>query len=162
VFLTYSKGGIGGLILLPGLYKWTTGVSLSSDIFIVGSPTDSMLTRSPASHRNSLSLLRAAWIFQVTGTLTLASGVKMGLAGGALAKNIVWVVTDAVTAGTGSHVEGVILGQTGITLQTGTTANGRLLAQTLVALQQVCKSSLSEIPSFPLYRHRLPLLLDSI
>lgn len=156
MFLTYSKGGIGGLILLPGLYKWTTGVSLSSDIFIVGSPTDSMLTRSPASHRNSLSLLRAAWIFQVTGTLTLASGVKMGLAGGALAKNIFWVVTDAVTAGTGSHVEGVIL------RQTGTTANGRLLAQMLVTLQQVCKSSLSEIPSFPLYRHRLPLLLDSI
>jgi hypothetical protein len=115
-----------------------------------------MLTRSPASHRNSLSLLRAAWIFQVTGMLTLASGVKMGLAGGALAKNIFWVVTDAVTAGTGSHVEGVIL------RQTGTTANGRLLAQMLVTLQQVCKSSLSEIPSFPLYRHRLPLLLDSI
>ncbi|KAJ6495821.1 antifreeze protein, partial [Mycena vulgaris] len=104
-----SGGAIGGLTLTPGLYKWTTGVSLSSDISISGSATDT-------------------WIFQVTGTLTLATGVKMGLAGGALAKNIVWVVTDSVNAGTGSHIEGVVLGQTQITLQTGATANGRLLA----------------------------------
>ncbi|KAJ6524710.1 ice-binding protein [Mycena vulgaris] len=142
-FTNLASGGIGGLTLTPGLYKWTTGVSLSSDISIAGSATDT-------------------WIFQVTGTLTLATGVKMGLAGGALAKNIVWVVTDAVTAGTGSHIEGVILGQTGITLETGATMNGRLLAQTLVALQQVCKPSLSEIPLFSLFRHRLPLLLDPI
>ncbi|KAJ6514748.1 antifreeze protein [Mycena vulgaris] len=116
-FTNLASGGIGGLILTPGLYKWTTGVSLSRDIFIAGSATD-------------------RWIFQVTGTLTLATGVKMGLAGGALAKNIVWVVTGAVTAEVGSHIEGVVLGQTGITLKTGATANGRLLAQTLVALQQ--------------------------
>ncbi|KAJ6524692.1 hypothetical protein DFH09DRAFT_1095978 [Mycena vulgaris] len=88
------------------------------------------------------------WIFQVTGTLALATGVKMGLAG------------DSVNAGAGSHFEGVVLGQTQITLQTGATANGRLLAQTLVALQQVCKPSLSEIPLFSLFRHGLPLLLD--
>ncbi|KAJ6577070.1 antifreeze protein [Mycena vulgaris] len=116
-FANLASGGIGGLILTPGLYKWTTGVSLSSDISIAGSATDT-------------------WIFQVTGTLTLATGVKMGLAGGALAKNIVWVVTDSVTAEGGSHIEGVVLGQTGITLKTGATMNGRLLAQTLVALQQ--------------------------
>jgi hypothetical protein len=48
-------------------------------------------------------------------------------------------MTDSMTAGTTSHLEGVFLGKTGITLKTGSTANGRLLAQTLVALDSVCE-----------------------
>ncbi|KAJ7448415.1 antifreeze protein [Mycena latifolia] len=112
-----ASGSIGGLILYPGLYNWNTGVSIGSDITISGGATDT-------------------WIFQVTGTLTIANSVKMTLVGGALAANIVWAMTDAVTAGTSSHLEGVFLGQTGITLQTGATANSRLLSQTLVALDQ--------------------------
>jgi hypothetical protein len=83
------------------------------------------------------SSLFTAWIFQVNGTLTIANGVKMILVGGARAANIFWAMTDAVTAGSTSHLEGVFLGKTGITLQTGATANSRLLAQTLVALQKV-------------------------
>jgi hypothetical protein len=63
----------------------------------------------------------------------------MTLSGGAVAANIVWVMTDSMTAGTTSHLEGVFLGKTGITLKTGSTANGRLLAQTLVALDSVCE-----------------------
>jgi hypothetical protein len=35
------SGAIGGLILAPGLYKWTTGVSIGSDITITGGATDS-------------------------------------------------------------------------------------------------------------------------
>jgi len=116
-FSNLASGSIGGLILVPGLYKWTTGVNIGSDITIVGGASDT-------------------WIFQVAGTFTIAAGKKMTLAGGALAKNIVWVVTGGVTAGAGSHLEGVILGKTAITLQTGTTANSRLLAQTFVALQK--------------------------
>ncbi|KAJ7850163.1 antifreeze protein [Mycena olivaceomarginata] len=116
-FNNLASGAIGGLILVPGLYKWTTGVSIGSDVTIFGSATDT-------------------WIFQVTGTLTIATGKKIVLAGGALAENIVWVVTGGVTAGAGSHVEGVILSKTTITLQTGSTANSRLLAQTFVALQK--------------------------
>ncbi|KAJ6534452.1 antifreeze protein [Mycena vulgaris] len=116
-FSNLASGAIGGLILLPGLYNWTTGVSIGSDITIAGGPADT-------------------WIFQVTGTLTIANSVKMILFLGARAANIVWVMTDAVTAGTNSHLEGVFLGKTGITLQSGATANSRLLAQTLVALQK--------------------------
>ncbi|KAJ7839375.1 antifreeze protein [Mycena olivaceomarginata] len=114
-----DMGAIGALILAPGLYKWTTGVSIGSDITITGGATDT-------------------WIFQVAGTLTIAAGKRMTLAGGALASNIVWVVSDSVTTAAGSHIEGVVLGKTSITLQTGATANSRLLAQTSVALQQVC------------------------
>ncbi|KAJ7701074.1 antifreeze protein [Mycena rosella] len=116
-FSNLASGAIGGLILAPGLYKWTTGVSIGSDVTIAGGATDT-------------------WIFQVSGTLTIAAAKKMVLTGGALASNIVWVVTGAVTASAGSHLEGVILGKTSITLQTGTTANSRLLSQTFVALQK--------------------------
>ncbi|KAJ7815829.1 antifreeze protein [Mycena leptocephala] len=112
-----NLGAIGGLILPPGLYHWSSAVTISNDVTIAGGATDT-------------------WIFQVTGTLTMANGVHMTLTGGAVPKNIVWVVTGAVTAGTTSLFQGVILGKTGITLQTGATANSRLLAQTAVALQK--------------------------
>ncbi|KAI0046265.1 antifreeze protein [Auriscalpium vulgare] len=116
-FLNLASGAIGGLTLAPGLYKWTTGVSIGSGVTIAGGATDT-------------------WIFQVAGTVTVAAAKKIVLTGGALASNIVWVVSGAVSVGAGAHVEGVILGKTSITLQTGATANSRLLAQTSVALQK--------------------------
>ncbi|KAJ7678173.1 antifreeze protein [Mycena polygramma] len=116
-FNNLASGAIGGLVLPPGLYKWSTAVSIAGDVTIAGSATDT-------------------WIFQVAGTMSIAAGKKMVLANGALAKNIVWVVASSVTAGAGAHIEGVILGKTSITLQTGATANSRLLAQTNVALQK--------------------------
>ncbi|KAI0046262.1 antifreeze protein [Auriscalpium vulgare] len=116
-FVNLASGAIGGLVLFPGLYKWGTGVTIGSDVTISGGPTDT-------------------WIFQVAGTLTVAAAKKIVLSGGALASNVVWVVSGAVSAGAASHLEGVILSKTSITLQTGTTANSRLLAQTFVALQK--------------------------
>ncbi|KAJ6595522.1 antifreeze protein [Mycena vulgaris] len=121
-FNNLANGAIGGLILAPGLYKWTTGITIGSDVTIAGGATDT-------------------WIFQVAGTMTVAAGKKTVLAGGALPKNIVWVVTGAVTAGAGSHLDGVILGKTAVTLSTGTSLNGRILAQTFVALQKATVTS---------------------
>ncbi|KAJ7445187.1 antifreeze protein [Mycena galericulata] len=116
-FTNLGAGAIGGLTLAPGLYTWTTGVGLSgSDVTISGGANDT-------------------WIFQVGGTFTIAAGINMVLSGGALASNIVWVTTGAVSAGAGAHLEGIILGQTSIALITETTANSRLLAQTAVTLQ---------------------------
>ena len=115
-FLNLGAGNIGGKTLTPGLYKWTSALNIPTDITISGSPTD-------------------VFIFQVAGTLKLSSAVRMTLTGGVQAKNIFWVVSDAVTCGTTSHFEGNILGMTGINLQTEATINGRLLAQTAVTLQ---------------------------
>ena len=115
-FLELGAGIIGGLTLTPGLYKWTSTVSIPTDITISGGPDD-------------------VWIFQVAGTLTMSSAVTITLTGGAQAKNIFWQVAGAVTFGTTSHFEGNILGATGINLQTGATLNGRMLAQTAVTLQ---------------------------
>ncbi|KAJ7205288.1 antifreeze protein [Mycena pura] len=116
-FSNLASGAIGGLVLAPGLYKWTSSVTVGSDVTILGTATDT-------------------WIFQISGALSVAVGRKVILSGGALASNIVWVVSGAVTAGTGSHLEGVVLGKTSISLLAGASANSRLLAQTNVVLQQ--------------------------
>ena len=76
------------------------------------------------------------WIFQIAGDLTMASGVRITLAGGALAKNIVWQTFGNADMGTTSHFEGILLSQTAIVLRTGASANARLLAQTAVTLDQ--------------------------
>ncbi len=73
----------------------------------------------------------------MAGTMAVSAGVKMVLAGGALASNIVWDVSGSVDAAAGAAIQGVILGKTSITLQTGATANGRLLSQADVVLQKV-------------------------
>jgi hypothetical protein len=116
-FLNLGAGNIGGKTLKPGLYKFTSAVVIPTDVTISGSSKD-------------------IWIFQVAGTLNMSSAVRITLTGGAQAKNIFWQVAGAVTLGTTSHFEGVILGKTGISLLTGASINGRLLAQTAVTLQK--------------------------
>jgi len=115
-FLNLGAGSIGSLTLTPGLYKWTSTLIIPTDVTLNGGPND-------------------VFIFQVAGTLTMASAVKVILTGGVQAKNIYWVAAGAVTLGTTSHFEGNILGKTGINLQTGATMNGRMLAQTAVTLE---------------------------
>jgi hypothetical protein len=112
-----GAGEIGGETLAPGLYKWSTGVSISTDVTISGTADD-------------------VWIMQIAGNLNLANATKVTLAGGALAKNIFWQVAGSATLGTNSHFEGVILSKTLIAANTGASINGRLFAQTAVTLQQ--------------------------
>jgi hypothetical protein len=114
-FLELAAGNIGGKTLTAGLYKWTSTVSLSSDVTISGGAND-------------------VWIFQISGNLSVSSAVKIILIGGAQAKNIFWQVAGDVTVGTTAHFEGIILSMTGITFQTGASLNGRALAQTAVIL----------------------------
>jgi len=110
-----AAGQLGGLTLQPGLYKWSSAVGAASDLTLTGGVNDT-------------------FIFQVAQTLNLASGVHVTLAGGLQPKNITWVVAGAVTLGTGSDLEGVVLGQTGVVLQTGAVMHGRALSQTAVTL----------------------------
>jgi hypothetical protein len=56
------------------------------------------------------------------------------LSGGALPQNVVWQVAGIVKLNTTSHIEGIVLGKTAITLATGASVNGRLFAQTAVTL----------------------------
>jgi hypothetical protein len=112
-----GAGEIGGLTLVPGLYKWGSGVSISTSVTLSGGPND-------------------VWIFQVAGTLKQASATSVILEGGALAKNIFWQAAGVVSIGTTAHFEGVVLAKTMIAVKTGASANGRLLAQTAITLEQ--------------------------
>lgn len=114
-FTELYSGDISGKTLVPGLYKWGTGVLISTDVTLNGGPDD-------------------VWIFQIGGGITQASGTRVLLAGGALPKNIFWQSADGVALDTTAHMEGIILCKTAITLATGATVNGRLLAQTDVNL----------------------------
>jgi hypothetical protein len=115
-FTELGAGEIGGLTLAPGLYKWGTGLLITTDVTLSGGPND-------------------VWIFQVAGTLNQGNATRVTLAGGAQAKNIFWQVAGAVTIGTTAHFEGVLLAKTLIAVNTGASVTGRLLAQTAVTLQ---------------------------
>ena len=113
-----GAGNISGLTIPPGLYKWTTGVSINSNVTLSGGPN-------------------AVWIFQIAGDLLQANGTQILLAGGAHANNIFWQVggPTSVTIGTGAVFNGTILSAKQVILNTGAILNGRALAQTQVTLE---------------------------
>ena len=115
-FIELATGNIGGMTLEPGTYKWSTGVTILSDVTLHGGPND-------------------VFIFQIAGGITQANATRVTLTGGARPQNIFWQVADVVAIGTTAHMEGNILAQTAITIATGASVNGRLLAQTAVTLQ---------------------------
>ena len=111
-------GDLSGQTLAPGLYKWSSGVLINSDFTLAG-PAD------------------AVWIFQIAGNLTMGSGAKVLVSGGAQARNIFWQVGGGVGVeiGTTAHIEGTVLGAKAIHLRTGASLNGRALVQTAVTLE---------------------------
>jgi hypothetical protein len=114
-FLNLASGEIGGETLVPGLYRWGTGVTIPTDVTIAGGADD-------------------VWIFQISNDLDLSSATSVILGGGAQARNIFWQVAGETTIHANAHFEGIILSQTGITLQTTASLNGRALAQSLIAI----------------------------
>ncbi len=110
------NGNISGRTLAPGIYKWSTSVLVSKVLTLKGGPNDK-------------------WVFQIANDLTLSSAARIKLEGGALAKNVTWVVSGQATLGTTSHLCGTILSKTLISLKTGSSVTGKLLAQTAVTLE---------------------------
>ncbi|GAA1221119.1 ice-binding family protein [Rhodoglobus aureus] len=115
-FVNLGAGEIGGRTLQPGLYKWSTDVSISNDVKLAGGPDD-------------------VFIFQIAGNISEAPAKNVILTGGVQAKNVFWQTAGSVTLGTTAHFEGTILSKTLIAMNTGASINGRLLAQTAVTLQ---------------------------
>ncbi|KAJ7875353.1 hypothetical protein B0H14DRAFT_2716259 [Mycena olivaceomarginata] len=129
-FVGLKAGLIGGSILTPGLYKWTTGVTISTDITIAGGAADT-------------------WIFQISGTLVQAANVHITLIGGALSKNIIWVVAGTVTVGANGVFQGNILAATNVVIGTSAIDHGCIYAQTDVALQKatvLCEGGTTVVP----------------
>jgi uncharacterized repeat protein (TIGR02543 family) len=115
--LETGAGNITGLDLAPGLYKWSTGVLINPNtiVTLTGGANDT-------------------WVFQIAQNLTVNNGARIVLAGGAQAKNIMWVVAGQATLGTSTNFSGNILSKTLISTNNNTTVTGRLLAQTAVTL----------------------------
>jgi hypothetical protein len=110
-----GAGNVGGKTLTPGVYQWSTGLLVPTNVTLSGSATD-------------------VWIFQIAQDLTVSSAANVVLSGGAVNANVFWEVAGAVNIGTTAHLEGVVLSKTAITLGTGASINGRLLAQTAVSI----------------------------
>jgi hypothetical protein len=110
-----ATGNLGGLNLGPATYKWSTGVTIPTDLTLTGGPND-------------------VWIFQIAQGLSVASAVRITLAGGALAQNVYWATFAAADLGTTSHFSGTLLSQTSITMKTGASISGKLSAGTAVNL----------------------------
>jgi hypothetical protein len=115
-YIELGAGLIGGLNLGPATYKWSSAVSIPTDLELTGGPND-------------------VWIFQIAQGLSISSGVKIILAGGADPKNIYWQVFSAADLATTSVFKGTIISQTGISMKTGASIVGKLLAGTAVTLQ---------------------------
>ena len=110
-----GAGNIQGMTLVPGLYKWGTGLSIPSAVTLSGGAND-------------------VWIFQIAQNLTVGNGAIVTLSGGAQAKNVFWQVAGQATLGTTSDFKGIILSKTLIAFNTGAKITGRALAQTAVTL----------------------------
>jgi len=110
-----GAGNIGGQTIAPGVYEWSTGLLIPTDVTLSGSATD-------------------VWIFQVAQNLSMSNGTHVNLTGGAVAKNVFWQVAGSVDLGTTTHFSGVVLTQTAIAVHTGASVEGRLMAQTAVSL----------------------------
>jgi hypothetical protein len=110
-----GAGDIGGMTLTPGVYKWSSGVTIPTDLTLTGTAT-------------------SVWIFQIAQDLSMSSAKNIVLEGGALPENVFWEVAGAVDLGTTAQFEGVILCQTAIVVETGASVDGRLLAQMNVSL----------------------------
>jgi type VI secretion system secreted protein VgrG len=103
-------GNIGGLTLVPGLYKSTSSLAVSS---------------------GTLTLNGAGvYIFQIASALTTTTGTQVVLTGGATAANVFWQVGSSATLGTSSTFAGTIMAYASISLATGAVLTGRALAET--------------------------------
>jgi hypothetical protein len=109
---TAVAGDLVGQTFTAGIYKSTSSLAISGDVTLdaQGNPD-------------------AVFIFQISSTLTTASGSHVVLANGAKACNVFWQVGSSATLGTNSVFKGNILALTSITMTTGVNLDGRALAR---------------------------------
>ncbi len=111
-----NGGDLGGMTLAPGVYRWSSGVEIPTTLTLHGDAA-------------------SVWIFQIAQHLTVSSGARIVLTGGARPGNVFWQITGGpVTIGTMAHFKGVVLSRTAVTMQAGATLTGRLLSQTAVTI----------------------------
>ena len=114
-FLELGAGTVTAQTLVPGVYTWAGNVSMTGDITLHGGAND-------------------VWVFQIDGTLDMATTKAIILTGDAQARNVFWRVADVVTLNQDAVFKGIVLAKTKVAMITGASIEGRLLAQTEVNL----------------------------
>lgn len=125
-------GNLGGMTLVPGLYKSTSSLEISSGDLTLDAQGDA----------------NAVYIFQMASTLVTTTGRKVILAGGAQAANIYWQVGSSATLGVSSVFKGNIMALASITVNNGAAVDGRLLARTAAVTldNNVVKVGVASVP----------------
>jgi hypothetical protein len=112
------EGGIiGGQILTPGVYTFTVGININSDITIEGGVDD-------------------VFVIKTTTTLTQAANTQVILSGCVQAKNIFWQVGTIASFGAKASMQGILLVKEKADFKTGVSLVGSVLAQTAVNLDK--------------------------
>lgn len=99
-------GNLGGKVLAAGIYYWNSRVTVPTDLKLEGSETD-------------------VFILKVAGDLRVGSDVKVTLSGGALAKNVFWIVGDHVLIKTNSSMVGTVMSQESFEMKEFSSLYGR-------------------------------------
>jgi hypothetical protein len=110
-------GNIGGQTFSPGVYTFTGGVTIPSDITFEGGPDD-------------------VFIIQIATTLTQAANTRVLLSGCAQAKNIFWRVKTTAAIGVGASMQGILLVFERVDFSIGSSLVGSVLSQKAVSLQK--------------------------
>lgn len=142
-FLNPGAGNIGGLTLIPGLYKFTSTASITGEnVTLSGGPED-------------------VWIFQIADDLQVGDGMQVILAGGAQARNIFWQVGTSVTIGTFAVFKGTIIANQAIVMNTSSSMDGRLLTFTAGVTFNGTAGSLP-MPAAPIFTNIFILATNSV
>jgi hypothetical protein len=111
-----KEGDISGETLTPGVYTFTTDISINDDITLDGTSTD-------------------VFIIRTTGSLLQATSKNVNLTGGVDPKNVFWQVAGHVEVGASAVLNGILLVMTDALFKDASTLNGRVLAQTACNLK---------------------------
>lgn len=104
------NGNPSGKILPAGVYSWSNGATLPTDVTLEGTDTD-------------------VWIFQINGDLTVSQNTRINLSAGAKARNVYWQVSGKVTLGSNSLTVGTIMNQQTMELKPNARVIGRIMSK---------------------------------
>ena len=116
-----SEGDLGGMVIFPGIYRFSSSLKIGSDDVTLNAQGDP----------------NAIFIFQSPASFVVSSGRKVILSQGARSANIFWRVESA-ELGTNSVVDGTILADQSITLHSGAILNGRALSKSGTVSLDTC------------------------
>ncbi|KAJ1620103.1 hypothetical protein T492DRAFT_915447 [Pavlovales sp. CCMP2436] len=114
-----AGGVIGGRAFYPGVYKWSTAVSVATSVALLGTAID-------------------VFVFSESGNLrisAMANIILIPIDGGVgpQAKNIFWHVLGTVAMGAGNTFYGTVVASGAVTLGAGNRTVGKLLSMASVA-----------------------------